>query len=568
MKNTLKKALVTLTATLAVASPVLPLVQGVTVSAEEQSENFIADRKITGLIFQSAGDASVDIPQEILDEIKKQTGVTLELQTVTADDSTTALASGLAAGDLPDFIAFYLNNSGRPEMQFLLKAANEGQFVNLTPLMEQDGLEVYNKYLEEEYLPADTRDNIMFRDEWDGASYLVHMAINREGAQKPENPEIGGLYIRSDIAEDLDLKYDDVDTSDELYELGKQIQEKGYTDDNGAPITVFGPTVWGGSERPWLYQDLMWTGSTQEPFMEDEEGHIKHEAQTDLVMKRVNQVHKYMEEGLMNQEYYTMEETRAQEGVVNRSFGIVTDIHSYRPEIQDGSYIPLGDLQRADGSDDMVVSYKSGYAGWAIPSTTEKPEEVVKFADWLASRDGKLLYFYGLEGRDYELDEEGNPQVNPDVVKEFEENPDQAKMRGFRGVRSFWGEHLGYTDMDNMADFGEASWGDKVRAESEDNRQAKKIEDYVNFDERFDNARVEDGLSVQSYLFEFEGDEGKLATALARYQEDVLRMYYAGSQEEAQSILDESLKNLEDNGLNDFIKFVEEKRDGGDSIRF
>ena len=270
----------------------------------------------------------------------------------------------------------------------------------------------------------------------------------------------------------------------------------------------------------------------------------------------------------MNQEYYTMEETRAQEGVVNRSFGIVTDIHSYRPEIQDGSYIPLGDLQRADGSDDMVVSYKSGYAGWAIPSTTEKPEEVVKFADWLASRDGKLLYFYGLEGRDYELDEEGNPQVNPDVVKEFEENPDQAKMRGFRGVRSFWGEHLGYTDMDNMADFGEASWGDKVRAESEDNQQAKKIEEYVNFDERFDNARVEDGLSVQSYLFEFEGDEGKLATALARYQEDVLRMYYAGSEEEAQSILDESLKNLEDNGLNDFIKFVEEKRDAGDSIRF
>ncbi|EFR31638.1 extracellular solute-binding protein [Eremococcus coleocola] len=568
MKSFIKKFCLGVTASLSLASACLPLNYVQPVSAEEKSESFIADRTITGLIFESAGDASVDIPKEILDEIKKETGITLQLQTVTADDSTTALAAGLAAGDLPDFVAYYLNDSGRPEMQFLLKAANEGQFVDLTPLMKQDGLQVYNKYLEEDYLPTDTRENIMFRPEWDGASYIMHMAINREPAQKPANPQIGGLYIRKDIAEDLKVDYDSVNTSEELYELGKKIKEKGYTDDNGAPVTVFGPTVWGGSERPWLYQDLMWTGSTGEPFMEDKDGHIKHEAQTDLIMKRVQQVHKYLKEGLMNQEYYTMEESRAQEGVVNGSFAIVTDIHSYRPEIQDGSYVPLASLQRADGSDDMVLTYKSGYAGWSIPTTTKNPEEVMKFADWLASRQGKLLYFYGLEGRDYELDEDGNPVVNPDVVKEFDENPDQAKLRGFRGVRSFWGEHLGFTDMDNMTDFGEASWGDKVRAESESNAVGKEIEKYVNYDEQFDNARVEDGLSVQSYLFEFEGDEGKLATALARYQEDVLRMYYAQSDEEAQKILDESRANLEANGLNDFLKFVEEKRANGDTIRF
>ena len=51
-------------------------------------------------------------------------------------DSTEALAAGLASGDLPDFVAFYLNNSGRPEMHLLLKAANEGMFHDLTPLME------------------------------------------------------------------------------------------------------------------------------------------------------------------------------------------------------------------------------------------------------------------------------------------------------------------------------------------------------------------------------------------------------------------------------------------------
>lgn len=567
MKNTLKKALITLTASMTLVSPLFTQAPSV-LAQEAESENFIADRTITGLIFQSAGDASVEIPQEILDEIKRQTGITFELQTVTSDDSITALAAGLAAGDLPDFIAYYLNNSGRPEMQFLLKAANEGQFHDLTPLMQQEGLEVYNKYLEEGYLPVDTEENIMFREEWGGASYLMHMAIQREGAQKPVNPQIGGLYIRSDIAEDLGVEYDDIDTSEELYALGQEIQAAGYTDDNGVPITVFGPTVWGGSERPWLYQDLMWTGSTGEPFMEDAEGNILHEAQSPVLMERVNQVHKYMQEGLMTQEYYTMNETRAQEGVINGSFAIVTDVHSYRPEVSDLSYIPLGDLQRADGTDDMVVSYKSGYAGWSIPSTTENPEEVMQFADWMASRDGKLLYFYGIEGRDYELDENGNPQVLPEVLEEYDTNPELAKLRGFRGVRSFWGEHLGYTDMDNLADFGEANWGDNLRSADETEIAGKKIEELVNYDEQFENARVEDGLSVQSYLFEFEGDEGTLATALARYQEDVLRMYYAGSTEAAQQILDETLANLEAAGLNEFIDFVEQKRADGDSVIF
>src|SRR5699024_12478248 len=82
-------------------------------------------------------------------------------------------------------------------------------------------------------------------------------------------------------------------------------------------------TVWGGSERPWLYQDLMWTGSTGEPFMEDEEGNILHEAQSPVLMERVNQVHKYMAEGLMTQEYYTdRKSTRLNSSHVSISYAV------------------------------------------------------------------------------------------------------------------------------------------------------------------------------------------------------------------------------------------------------
>ena len=529
---------------------------------EGAPDTWIADRTITGLVFQSANDAGVEMNEEMLAYIKERTGITLELQTVTNEDSTEALAAGLASGDLADFVAFYLNNSGRREMSLLLKAANEGMFHNLTPLMEDT--KVYSKYLDKDYLPADTRDNIMFREEWDGASYLVHMAINRNGGDAGR-PTVGGLYIKKDIVDALGIDPLEVNTSEELYDLAVQIKDGNFVDDNGKEITAMGPTAWGGSDRDWLYNDQVWTGVSGEKFMKDENGNILHEAQTEYGIERVKHIQKLMNEGLMSPEYYTMEETRAKEGIVNGSFGIVSDMHNYMPENNDMTYIPLGPIERVDGTNDMVLSYKSGYAGWAIPSTTEMPEHVMQFADWLASEEGKRLYFYGLEGRDYDLDENGKPVVKQEVLDLIESNPEEAKKLGFRGVGAYWGEHLAYTDMDNLADFGEISYGDSVKGEN--TSAATEILDLYKYDEKLANARIIDGMTVQSFLYEFEGDEGGLATALTRYNEDMLRAYYAKSTEEAQSILNESLENLEKNGLQEFLDFVQQKEAEGVTIK-
>lgn len=205
-------------------------------------ETWIADRTITGLVFQSAGDAGVDsMSPEIAAYIKERTGITLELQTVTSEDSTQALAAGLAAGDLPDFVAFYLNHSGRPEFPILLQASNQGMFHDIAPYLQEG--ETYGKYYEEGYLPRDTKENIMMREDQDGATYLVHMAIDEEAAD-PGMKTVGGPYIRADIADELGIDPLEIDTSEEVEQLLKDIKAAGFTDDNGAPITPLGPTVW------------------------------------------------------------------------------------------------------------------------------------------------------------------------------------------------------------------------------------------------------------------------------------------------------------------------------------
>ncbi|UPQ86577.1 extracellular solute-binding protein [Ignavigranum ruoffiae] len=558
IKQILKKSFMVLTAMTSMASG-----SSVVGQAEEQSDAFIADREITGLIFQSAGDAGVDtMSPEIAEYIKQRTGITLKLETVTSEDSTQALAAGLAAGDMPDFIAFYLNHSGRPEFPLLLQAANEGMFHDIAPYLKES--KTYSKYFEEGYLPRDTKENIMMREDQDGATYLVHMAIDQNPAD-PGTKQIGGPYIRRDIAEQLGINPQEINTTEQLKDLLIKIKEGDFKDDNGSPVVPLGPTVWGGSERPFIYNDLVWEGAGGEKFWKDGD-QVKHESMTDYAEKRVAYVRNLLAEGLMHPEFYTMEETRAAEGVMNGSFAITSDIHSYRPEIGDLKYVPLGPINRVDGSNHMVMSYKSGYAGWAVPATTENPEEVVKFADWLAGPEGKLLYFYGLEGKHYELGEDGKPIPNADLVKLQDENPEEASKEGFRGVRAFWGEHLAFTDMNNLEQFGEAAWGDKVREAESGNNAAQEIIKLYDYDKRYEEKEVIDGLYARAYLNEFEGEEGDLNAALDAWEESVVKAYYANSDEEAQAILDAARQDLLDAGIEDYCQFLQEKEKNGDVI--
>lgn len=465
-----------------------------------------------------------------------------------------ALTAGIAAGDLPDFIAYYLNNSGRPEMQILLKAAREGMFTDLTPFMKNT--EVYSKYFEDDYLPLDTKNNIMFRPEFDGSTYLVHMSIPREPGHVTRK-YVGGPYIRTDIAEALGIVPGDINTSEKMYDLLKKIQAGNFKDDNGREITPLGPTIWGGSDRDHIYKDLIWTGGSGEKFLRDPaDGKIKHESQTDQGIKRIEYVQKLMKEKLMHPEFYTMEENRAKEGVVNGSFGIVADMHNFEPVNSGMKYIPLGPLNPIDGEYQMELSFKSGYAGWSIPATTENPEDIVKFADYLASREGKLLSWYGIEGRDYTLDENGNPLVKQEVLDLLESDPAAAMELGFRGVRSYWAEHLGYTDIDREADFGEAEYGQAVSKEV--NKAAMDIIEMWKYDEKLANAKIVDGYTPGSFIFEVDGGED-LDIALKGYNESLLRAFYSKNLDEAKAVMEEAKKQLDRAGLEEYIKYLEEK---------
>ena len=523
---------------------------------------WIADRKIKGLVFMGTDDYTEDMNPEIKAKIKELTGIDFEIQIMKADHSIDGLVAGLASGDLPDFIAFYLNNSGRPEMPVVLKAAREGMFTDLTPLMKDT--KVYSKYLQDGYLPLDTKFGVMFRPEFNGSSYFAHMNINRE-AGYTGTPLIGGPYIRKDIADALKVDPRTITSTEQLYELAKKIKAGNFKDKNGKDVTPIGPGYWGGHEIGRLFQDLEWGADDQRIHL-TKDGQVLHEAETPYAMKKVDYVKKLLNEKLLQPEFFTMDESRATEGALNGSWAIIADMHSMQDFNQDAHYIPIGPLNSVDGPYQMKVDFKSGYSAWAIPSTTEKPEDIMKFADFLASRTGKLLWEYGIEGRDYTLDKDGNPLVKQEVLDLKAKDPNEAKKLGFDGVGNSWGNILGSTDNDNLADFGEDQWGDKLNQGK--SKGAAIIADYWNWTEKRKNAEVIDAYTPTSFLGEFANGT-ELKAALDNYNDSLVQAYYSKSTEDAQKILDNALKQLKAAGLDDYLKLVAEKNaDSKTKVKF
>lgn len=425
-------------------------------------------------------------------------------------------------------------------------------FTDLTPFMKDT--KVYSKYLEDGYLPLDTKNGVMFRPEFNGSAYFMHMNVSRETGYETRKM-LGGPFIRKDIAEALNIDPKTITTSEKLYEAAQKIKAGNFKDNNGKDIaSVIGPRYWGGTEVKALYSDL--TVNVNQTFVRNKEGKIVHESQTDYPLKRVAFVQKLLKEKLMNPEFYTMEENRATEGILNGSFAIIADMHNYLDFNKDMHYLPIGPLNEADKPYQMKLSYKTAGGAWAIPSSTKNPEDIVKFADFLASREGKLLWQYGIEGRDYTLDDKGNPIVKNEVLELKDKDSKAAKALGFAGVGNYWGEILGNTDVDRIADFGETEYGNAAKPNI--NEGPLKIAEYWEWDKKRANAIISDTYAPTAFLGEF-AKETELKAALDNYDESLKRAYYAKSQDQVTKILESASEQLKAAGLDDYLALLEKK---------
>ena len=88
-----------------------------------------------------------------------------------------------------------------------------------------------------------------------------------------------------------------------------KIKEGGYKDDNGNDVYPLGPKYWGGSVDALQYITPGYRWGVSDDYNVDEDGKVKHVAETDYVYDQINYVRKLLQEDLMNPEFFTMDST-------------------------------------------------------------------------------------------------------------------------------------------------------------------------------------------------------------------------------------------------------------------
>lgn len=523
----------------------------------DKPDTWIADRTITLQAY--VDDIGYALPEDlastpVMQELTKRTGIKLNIQYTPGDSDEAVLASQLAAGTIPDVICTYLNNSTRPEFSLLLKAAKEGMFADVSEYMKNS--KVYSKYYEEGYLPNDTYNNIVFRDEFDGAVYLIHSQIDeidRSMEYNPQDEYLGGPYIQKRIVDELGIDPTAIRTADEFYDLLVQIKEAGFKDDNGNDVWPLGPKYWGGSVDALDFDIKGLNWGVSDGYNIDEDGNVKHEVETDYVYDKINYVRKLLNEGLMNPEFFTMDSTRAEEVSKSNNSAIIGDLHNYIDIVYDSEdWIPLGPLNDISGDNKGVVSGKGGYGCWAISADAENPEEIFAFFDYLSTVEGQLLCQYGVEGLSYEM-VDGKPVLTDEVLEKLNAGDSDWLINNvgaaFGGSANYFFDFM-LTNKNNIDNFGESRPGAGVGTTFA--RSVEIAEQYPR------EKKLVEGLPATAYLSVEGMEDVKAQMDLLNYKEMLVQAFFAADDAAVEQIVESFRAQLKAAGSEKFEAYLKE----------
>lgn len=518
---------------------------------------WIADRTITVQAY--VDDIGNSLPKDlnntdVMKELTKRTGIKLNIQYTPGDSDEAVMASQLASGTIPDVIVSYLNDSTRPEFPLLLKAAKEGLFADLSLYVKNS--KVYSRYLEDGYLPNDTKKNITFRDDLGGKAYIMQLAVpavDRSTQYNPQDAYLGGMYIQKSIADKLGIDPTQIRTEDQLHDLLVKIKNGGFKDDNGKPVYPLGPKYWGGSPDSLTFLTTNYNWGVSDGYNITADGSVKHEAETDYVYQKINFVRKLLNEGLMNPEYFTMDSTRAAEVSKTHNSAVIGDVHNYTDIIyKSKDWIPLGPLNDFTGNNATIVNGKSGYGAWAISAKAKNPEEIFKFFDYLSTHEGKLLCEYGIEGQDYKM-VNGKPVMTPATLKKLNDGDKNYLVdkvgAGFGASGCVFFDYM-ITNVDPTVEFGESRPG-----AGSSGTFARSVEIAKDYPRAY---KLVPGLDSTAYMSSDSMADVKAQMSQLNYKEMLVNAIFAKNDTEVKKIVESFRAQLKAAGNDKFEAYLKD----------
>lgn len=484
----------------------------------------------------------------VANKIREETGLSI-VANFTEGSVTSKLTSIVSMGTESDLIMFRYGGTDDGADKIVKDAIAAGFFVPIGDYTKgMENLEPnYTTGLSQNFVKNGIDD-----PDFGGKRYILPMHT----AKDIENETNWGytVYGRKDILDDLGIDPYEVHTSQQLYDIAKRISQGGYKDVNGNPVIP--ASCW---QQGWSYEVFLNSFKYRQmtSILENEDGSLTWLGMDDMMVEEAKFMQKMIKEGLFDSEAFTQTDSVAKEKHINGTVALTGAHYSHiqsaleytlyedHPEMR---YVPMGPIYDANGNPYMPETYTtmglSATAVFVIPSSTKKLDKIIKYLDYINSEEGRTLVYLGIEGEDWEYNEDGEirtTQLYRDKIKE------DGRYGTDRGISSI------YT-------YGVARLDNNIYEKANDVEGDPAVEYREKVREMYPLVRV-DGVVATFWDDEFSRHDELLEVLITNdYKKMIESCYFANSASDIDNKVLAYRRAISKNNLmNDYLAFIKDR---------
>ena len=334
----------------------------------------------------------------LMNKYEEMTGVHIEWTSVPSSARTERVTLAISSGDLPDvFLKCSISASN------LQVYGDSGDLLDLAPLLET--------YAPNFWAYAQQYPDVLASITTpDGHIYSLPAIADAPAARMNKK-----LYFNQEWMDALGMEQPT--TVDELYAVLKAMKEN---DPNGngeadeIPLTESTGTlymVFGG-----LFGCFNRGTHHEEYDVDPETGAVRHIKTSDAFRQTLEFMHQLYEEGIIDQECITFDDSRAVGLISQDRQGVYfatnlallpadrMDVWTPASGWVDGAIWPL------------MRSHLHSVGAFAISADCENPEVALRWVDYFYSEEGVRFYHYGIEGDTYQVNEDGSLSYTDEIL--------------------------------------------------------------------------------------------------------------------------------------------------------
>jgi putative aldouronate transport system substrate-binding protein len=334
---------------------------------------------------------------EYVKELEKLTNTDLDIRLMPHNEYSTKMDLMFASGDIPDVVqtsAGYGEGSG----QTLQQAVEAGVFLPLDELIEKHGPNL------KKYIPEAAWEKQRYKD---GKIYSIPEYLS--------NPSRRATYIRKDLLDKAGLEVPK--TVEETLTVLRKFKEMGVAQPFGGRADFKYADTFFGSFDVFPYSS-MWEL--------DKDGNPVPKFFDSKNMESALKTYKTMyDEGLLHKEFLTIDSKQYKNEAITGNIGMwsmnANELLQWEQQLKEN----VPDAEIAVVPSPVGPDGKGGYylygdvtRAYAINKETENPEKIIKFFDWMLSEDAAKYFTYGIEGKDYTMENGKMNYKTPQSVDE------------------------------------------------------------------------------------------------------------------------------------------------------